>query len=600
MAQTLPITEAAVRALASAQSYDRGYRYYRSSSVFDITRRGNFIAAKVEGSDYDPYRIEVTVDDTGVIDTSCTCPYDWGGICKHIVATLLIAIHQPEAIVEKPSLTILLADLTADQLRRILLGMAEMGSEFADLIEREVTWLRDQPDASATSSSLPVLVDLSAIRREIHKDFRLAGKGDSFQLGYYDEYAGLEVYPDEILQPHLEKVGAQLDAGDVETAVTLINTIMDAYTDGLTDLDEWVYEYNDDVLNEANLTLGATLAEVLLSLDMKPKQQERWLAQIDDWEDALGDLAIAETAIKHGWSYPPLVAAMQGHITEKGAWEGDAPDFADELAQVRLHILARQGRTQAYIHLAEAEGQTELAINMMAQSGDIEKAVAEAKAYLVYPREMLILAQTLAAKGELAAALNVAEHGLSLEPQHGKVELAQWTRQQASTAGNHELALNAAQLAFSNSYALVDYTALQQLAGDKWQTIKPKLLQKLQQSQSVSHKIDIFLHENMLTEAMQALDKTHFAMEHELHRVIEATKERHPDWGIRKCQRQAEVIMDEGKAKVYDTAVSWLRTARDIYLQHQRQQQWEAYLNSLLEKHQRKYKLVPMLSSIRA
>ena len=72
-----------------------------------------------------------------------------------------------------------------------------------------------------------------------------------------------------------------------------------------------------------------------------------------------------------------------------------------------------------------------------------------------------------------------------------------------------------------------------------------------------------------------------------------------PNWGILKCKRKAETIMDAGQAKYYETAVTWLSTARDIYQQHQWQQDWELYLDSVLEKHHRKYKLVPMLRNIR-
>jgi uncharacterized Zn finger protein len=597
MAHAHAITEAEVRGLATTQSFDRGYRYYRSSSVFEIIRRGNLFTARVEGSAYEPYRVQVTVSDASIVETSCTCPYDWGGICKHIVAVLLKVIHKPETIVEKPALTTMLVDLTAVQLRQILLSVAEEGPEFADAIEQEVSWLRDQPAAPAASSSKSVLVDINAVRREIHKDFRLAGKGDPYRGGFYDEYAGLEVDPDEIFGPHLEKVAALLDAEDEATAVTLITAIIDAYVDGLTSLDEWVYEYNTDVFDEANLDLGAALAEVLLSLDMQPDQQEAWLAQIADWEDALGDLKIARTAVERDWSYPPLKAAMGGHITEKGAGEAEAPYYADELARVRLRILARQGRTQEYINLAEAEGRTELAINMIAQSGDIEKAVAEGKAYLVYPQEILSLAHVLASKGEMEAALNVAEHGLNLEVEAGKVDLARWLRKQA--AGNHPLALKAAQVAFASSYELADYTVVQQLAGDEWQTLKPELLQMLGQGWSTTHKIDIYLHENMLAEAMGALDAQGFAIDYDLRRVIEATRETNPNWGIRKCKQKAEEIMDAGRSGAYDTAVSWLQTVRDIYQQHQRQREWEAYLDSLLETHHRKYKLVPMLRHIR-
>jgi hypothetical protein len=53
-------------------------------------------------------------------------------------------------------------------------------------------------------------------------------------------------------------------------------------------MDLTIYEYNEDVLNEADLTLGAVLAEVLLTLDMQPDPQDEWLAQIADWEDGLG------------------------------------------------------------------------------------------------------------------------------------------------------------------------------------------------------------------------------------------------------------------------------------------------------------------------
>ncbi len=41
--------------------------------------------------------------------------------------------------------------------------------------------------------------------------------------------------------------------------------------------------------------------------------------------------------------------------------------------------------------------------------------------------------------------------------------------------------------------------------------------------------------------------------------------------------------MNEGKAKYYDTAVAWVRTARDIYFQHNRGAEWQAYLAGLLE-----------------
>ncbi|MBE2233370.1 MAG: hypothetical protein IAE85_07745 [Anaerolinea sp.] len=57
--------------------------------------------------------------------------------------------------------------------------------------------------------------------------------------------------------------------------------------------------------------------------------------------------------------------------------------------------------------------------------------------------------------------------------------------------------------------------------------------------------------------------------------------------------------MDAKQAKYYATAVDWLRLARDIFRQHDRLDEWQAYLNGLLALHARKYKLAPMLQAIR-
>ena len=177
-------------------------------------------------------------------------------------------------------------------------------------------------------------------------------------------------------------------------------------------------------------------------------------------------MEIAETALAQWWDYPPLVAVMQGNITDRGAWEGEAPDFADELTLVRLRILERQGRTQEYIHLAEAEGQTSLYVNMLASTGQVARAVAEAREYLVSPVEILSLAQVLVDQGERAAALAVAAHGLDLTEDWNKNALARWTVTLAQQADDSALALRGlAQAAFLNGFELADYKIVENLRG---------------------------------------------------------------------------------------------------------------------------------------
>jgi uncharacterized Zn finger protein len=596
-------TEADVRAGASSQSYERGSSYYRTGAVSDLVRRGNLLTAQVTGSDYAPYRIDVTLLDDGSIgDASCTCPYDWGGYCKHIVAVLLMALRE-DAVTVKPDLDTLLAGLTEAQLRRIIRAVAEDEPALVAAIEQEVEWLKTTPVADTTATAPAahaITFDLTAIRREIRKDLRQAGStggGSGYGDRYWDDDEAGMIYPDEILGPHRQVAEHLLAAGDAAAATDVIAVMIEEWGEGIADLDEWIVEANVDVFDETALELGVLLAEALLSQNFSPEQRAQWLARVEDWGDDLINLDVVETALDQWWDYPPLVAAMQGNITEQGAWgEGEAPDFTDELTLARLRILERQGRTQEYIHLAEAEGQTSLYVNMLARSGQVAQAVAEARQWTTGAAEILSLARVLVEQGEHAAALDVAGHGLDMAGQGSKTELARWTVALAQGADDPALALRAAQTAFTSSFELADYQVVERLAGADWPAIKAGLLEQMARSNSY-HKVGIYLYEHMLREAMAEVD--HSFHSSDLERVIQATRADFPDWGVRKCKERAEGIMNEGKAKYYDSAVGWVRTARDIYLQHARGAEWQAYLNGLLDLHARKYKLVPMLREIR-
>jgi uncharacterized Zn finger protein len=82
-------SESAIRQRADGESFRRGQDYLSRGAVAGIVRRGEQITSEVEGSSYAPYQVVVYLDATGQIRAAtCTCPYDYGGDCKHIVAVL--------------------------------------------------------------------------------------------------------------------------------------------------------------------------------------------------------------------------------------------------------------------------------------------------------------------------------------------------------------------------------------------------------------------------------------------------------------------------------------------------------------------------------
>jgi uncharacterized Zn finger protein len=142
------ISEAAIRQQATDESFRRGEDYYWRGAVISLVQRGDVLQSEVEGSQYEPYRVRVTFDEGGVTGADCTCPYDWGGWCKHIIAALLACLHEPETVEARPALAELLADLDREQLQTVLLNLAAGDPDLVTAIESQVAMFAPAPTDS--------------------------------------------------------------------------------------------------------------------------------------------------------------------------------------------------------------------------------------------------------------------------------------------------------------------------------------------------------------------------------------------------------------------------------------------------------------------
>lgn len=79
-------TQEGIRTLCTEQSFERGRDYYHQGRIQELDIDGDEISATVRGSNYYDVTIDVAADP---IRTRCSCPYDYAGDCKHIVAVLL-------------------------------------------------------------------------------------------------------------------------------------------------------------------------------------------------------------------------------------------------------------------------------------------------------------------------------------------------------------------------------------------------------------------------------------------------------------------------------------------------------------------------------
>ena len=116
---------------------ERGAAYYSEGRVEYFLQNGNRFSAEVIGSEGRTYSVNVQLLKDGKVDSwSCTCPYDRGGACKHVVAVLLKAQHdnampRGEANdTESVTLSQLLEKAAPDELRAIISAHARTDDAF--------------------------------------------------------------------------------------------------------------------------------------------------------------------------------------------------------------------------------------------------------------------------------------------------------------------------------------------------------------------------------------------------------------------------------------------------------------------------------------
>jgi uncharacterized Zn finger protein len=198
-------------------------------------------------------------------------------------------------------------------------------------------------------------------------------------------------------------------------------------------------------------------------------------------------------------------------------------------------------------------------------------------------------------------ALAIAQAGLPL-PGNCRYPLASWTSELAEGLGNHAVALEASVLAFKLHPSFADYQRVEHFAASQWNDIKPDLLGTLRQSQdwqAREAKVDIFLHEGLLDDAIKAVESDSYYRSDSVHRVMQAVVSTHPDWVIAAARQRAEPIMEQGKADRYSEAVQWLRQVKAAYVQLGQQAIWSTYFSQLQSTHARKRKLMDLFKQLR-
>jgi uncharacterized Zn finger protein len=174
------LTEATIRNLTTSQSFSRGQEYLRDGAVLEIEQRDDLLLAEVEGSEYEPYQVRVRLDGGGVVDADCTCPYDWGGYCKHIVAVLLAFVQQPDRVTEHTPVVSLLSGLDQETLANLLTDLLATHPHLADWVETRIATREGtrqvESEAAAGPRQRQMALDPKPFQRQVRSILRGLGQ----------------------------------------------------------------------------------------------------------------------------------------------------------------------------------------------------------------------------------------------------------------------------------------------------------------------------------------------------------------------------------------------------------------------------------------
>jgi uncharacterized Zn finger protein len=540
------LTESTLRTYASAQSFERGLSYYRSGAIYNTIRQGNLLLADCAGSDI--YHLRVNLDEGGIQSASCTCPYEMGGYCKHLIALLLTYINKPDEFTERKSISALLENVDKAALVAILTKLADRQPELYNWLE---TSLPTVAVKKSDSEPRPVSqVSESAWRKRVKNILRPGGRG------YYDDYQSAYGVAQELN----EVVDAAIDmmtAGDAQGAITILTVLLEELSDAYEMFDD-----SDGELGDSADYAGENLAEAILSADLDEKERKNLASRVDPVAANLAGygmdgLNLTQIALDYGWE--------------------TSSEYIDTLEAAKLNVLERQGRTDEFLALCQQNGQQLRYAKKLLEIGRMEEGISAAH-QLSDPIHVLDVAKVLRESNRLPDAIGLAEYGLNLEGP--KFNLAAWLAPLEEAQGRNEQALQAYLAAFAEGPGLEFYKHLQRLSGERWQEMKPEQMKLLLQSNRIDAIVDVYLYEQEWDKAIAMAEKNLYGYNLR-EKVAEAVIAHRPDWVVRVSIKEAEKLIEPTQSKYYPHAARWLAKAKQAYLQSGRAAEWQAYFAQL-------------------
>jgi uncharacterized Zn finger protein len=560
------LTEALVRGLANDKSFERGKSYYRDGAVLQTVRQGMELRGECAGSEYEPYEISVTLAAQGIKDASCTCPYEYGGICKHTVALLLTYVHQPQAFRLIAPVEEMLKHRSKEELLAIISAMAKQDPKLLSLVELSAT----TQDAKAGKAVDPATIRKAARRALQHND--------------WDHFSSRKIAKE--LRALGQIAESFVKANDWLDAARVYHALLDETVSGYDNIIQQVDENGDIavIVEEFAEALGKYLGKS----NPDSRTRRAWLETLLDAfakDIEIGGIDFASSApdilIKQAsdeeWQW------IEARVRRLAA--GSRDWGREQLVRFLTKGLDKRGRKSEADGLVREIGTPEQQAKLLIKEGRIEEAVRlmndiiEGKPGLVTQFADWLLE----AKAKQAALNFVLAHERTASWQRD-----QWLANYYRRHGTPEEAVAAQKTLLVNSPSVEQFKALQAVCRKmkNWPAVRAEALTALERARRFDALVEIALHEGDVARALELLPQaTGWGATHLRMNVAEAAEKDLPHEAVRLYLERVEQEIAGRSRGSYSVAASTLKKVKPLFIKLHDQTAWTEYIKFLRESH---------------
>ena len=463
----IDLDEDDLRQLCTESSFSKGERYFEEGRVRIKEATPSRVKAVVSGTENYQVEIEMGEEFSG----ECDCPYDWGGLCKHIVATFLSIIRDEgeiENLTEKSnseweSAKSLLKRADPDALRSFLLSEME---KRPDLVNRFKAVFGKEGEGRS-------LDDYKAEVESLYDDV---------------EYHGYVPYGEDVDFSSLTDLSKlYIKKGDFLEAAKIYQALAETIADKIDDVDDSYGNYGGEFSNSIDAFTDCIVKAGLDADGRRPYIKylfDEYMRGDPDYFQSDYSIALDKLCCEESdWRYwkELLEPHMPGEIPSDKDWV--CHHDARELISMKLNLLLKLGENDDFYRLIERHYRTSDSL-------------------------CLRYAEQLLKDGAKAKAVEVAEEGVAIFEEYLTKELHVFLSgiYKASDPKKYRETL---QSLFLQSEDWKYYKALKKACQlEEWQERLGKILDHFSRNRSTdwygsSKLIDIYIKEKMYDQALK-------------------------------------------------------------------------------------------------